>query len=141
MQVLCEDGTKHNADHLIITVSLGVLKEKLVALTIRIENQYRIYKNINFFRQESMFSPQLPEIKQNAINGIGFGTVDKIFLMFSEPFWPQDWTGFSILWDEETLSDMQRRHGKWLRIKLFDFIFNYILYSIHYMFIFKTKFY
>lgn len=77
------------------------------------------YKNIicsNTFRHKSMFIPQLPEIKQNAINGLGFGTVNKIFLIFTEPFWPEDWVGFSILWDDEMLSDMQRRHGKWLEL-------------------------
>lgn len=73
----CSDGTSYDADHVIVTVSLGVLKEN--------------YK--------SLFIPQLPHMKVNAIEGLSFGAVDKIYLEFERPFWDENWAGFSMLWD------------------------------------------
>lgn len=52
------------ADHVIVTVSLGVLKR-----------QYT-----------SFFRPCLPTEKVAAIHRLGIGTTDKIFLEFEEPF-------------------------------------------------------
>lgn len=49
-----------------------------------------------------MFEPNLPAKKVNAINGLAFETVNKIYLEFDEKFWPNDWLGFSVLWDKLT---------------------------------------
>ncbi|MCY7405833.1 MAG: FAD-dependent oxidoreductase [Alkalinema sp. CAN_BIN05] len=53
-----------NADVAIVTLPLGILKAGDV-----------------------IFSPPLPEPKQTAINRVGFGTVNKVFLKFDRPFW------------------------------------------------------
>lgn len=91
--VECEDGTRIDADHIICTVSLGVLKERYL----------------------SMFRPVLPPVKCNAIEGLTLGTVDKIYLEFDSPFWPDDWNGFSLLWtqgDQEAIRE--REEDQWL---------------------------
>lgn len=73
----CEDGSFYNADHIVMTTSVGVLKEK--------------HKN--------MFIPELPLFKVNAIEGLGFGVVDKIMIKFNQQWW-QDETCFCFLWKE-----------------------------------------
>lgn len=77
--VTCSDGSSYDADHVIVSLSLGVLKENY----------------------EVLFTPKLPQQKVNAIEGISIGTVDKIFLEFDRPFWNKDWAGFSLLWTEQ----------------------------------------
>lgn len=81
IRITCDDGSSYAADHLICTVSLGVLKH----------------------RHLSMFEPHLSAEKINSIEGLSIGTVDKIYLEFDEPFWTQDWQGFSLLWTAEAL--------------------------------------
>ncbi|PRC42517.1 amine oxidase, partial [Mycobacterium sp. ITM-2017-0098] len=54
------------ADHVIVTVPLGVLKAGTI-----------------------VFDPPLPEGKQKAIRRLGFGLLDKVVLRFDEPFWTQ----------------------------------------------------
>uniref|UniRef100_A0A803KBJ5 Provisional ortholog of polyamine oxidase n=1 Tax=Xenopus tropicalis TaxID=8364 RepID=A0A803KBJ5_XENTR len=76
--VLCEDGEAFPADHVIVTVSLGCLKE----------------------RASSLFDPPLPQGKMEAVERLGFGTVAKIFLEFSEPFWPDDCAGIQLVWQQ-----------------------------------------
>lgn len=87
------DGTRIDADHVICTVSLGVLKE----------------------RYRSMFQPELPVLKCNAIEGLTLGTVDKIYLEFDSPFWPEDWDGFGLLWTEEDQKALREcEEDRWL---------------------------
>lgn len=62
----CEDGETIDADFIVSTVPLGVLK----------------HKNIQF-------EPPLPEWKVGAIQRIGFGVLNKIVMVFSEPFWDE----------------------------------------------------
>ena len=62
VEIVSRDGTKFLADIVIFTGSLGVLKEK----------------------GRDIFDPQLPNDKLQAIDRIGFGTVDKIYLEFSD---------------------------------------------------------
>lgn len=64
----CGNGKTFCADHVIITVSLGVLKEK----------------------HTTLFCPSLPSDKTDAIRNLGFGCVGKIFIEFEKPFWPTD---------------------------------------------------
>lgn len=92
LTVKCADGSIFEADHVIVTVSLGVLKEN--------------YKNL--------FTPQLPKMKINAIEGLSIGTVDKIFLEFSEPFWKKDWAGFSLLWTRKDSEEIRKTPNAWL---------------------------
>lgn len=94
IQINCEDGSLYSADHMICTVSLGVLKE----------------------RGLSMFEPILPLWKCDCIDGLMIGTVDKILLEFEKPFWPNNWSGFSILWKLEQLKEIREDpvNGDWL---------------------------
>ncbi|XP_060786244.1 spermine oxidase-like isoform X2 [Neoarius graeffei] len=78
VRVICENDQIIEADHVIVTVSLGVLKQQA----------------------RTMFEPALPKSKLNAIERLGFGTVDKIFLCFSEKFWPEDCAGIQLVWDK-----------------------------------------
>ncbi|XP_055916918.1 spermine oxidase-like [Eupeodes corollae] len=92
VQVKCEDDEILEADHVIVTVSLGVLKEK----------------------HSTLFEPKLPAEKTSAIETLGFGTVDKIFMEFTTQFWPSDWLGFSILWREEELKEIRGTERAWM---------------------------
>ncbi|XP_028847643.1 spermine oxidase [Denticeps clupeoides] len=78
VKVVCEGGQSFEADHVIVTVSLGVLKRQAWA----------------------MFRPPLPKSKLEAIESLDLGTVDKIYLQFDERFWPEDCAGIQLVWDE-----------------------------------------
>lgn len=94
INVQCSDGSVYLADHLICTVSLGVLKRFHLTL----------------------FEPCLPLPKINSIEGMGFSAVDKIFVEFTETFWTADWLGVSILWQPEQLKEIRADpvNGDWL---------------------------
>ncbi|PNF14675.1 Spermine oxidase [Cryptotermes secundus] len=78
--VECSDGSVHVADHVILTLSLGVLKK----------------------RGDFMFQPALPAQKLNAIKGLCIGNVDKILLKYPYRWWPDNFTVFSVLKTNET---------------------------------------
>ncbi|XP_019589358.1 spermine oxidase isoform X2 [Rhinolophus sinicus] len=80
--VECEDCEVIPADHVIVTVSLGVLKR-----------QYT-----------SFFRPGLPAEKVAAIHRLGIGTTDKIFLEFEEPFWGSECNSLQFVWEDEAES-------------------------------------
>ncbi|NXS56348.1 PAOX oxidase, partial [Brachypteracias leptosomus] len=80
IQVECEDGDTFLADHVIITVPLGFLKK---------HHQY-------------FFQPPLPERKANAIRHLGFGTNNKIFLEFEQPFWEPQQQLLEVVWEDES---------------------------------------
>lgn len=61
------DRGAFQADHVIITLPLGVLKSGQVT-----------------------FSPPLPARKRQAIAALGMGTLNKCYLQFPKVFWPQD---------------------------------------------------
>ncbi|KAJ8012899.1 hypothetical protein DPEC_G00047670 [Dallia pectoralis] len=77
VSVRCRAGQCFNVDHVIVTVPLGFLKENATA----------------------MFEPALPVSKASAIESLGFGTVDKIYLRFEKRFWPDDCDGIQLVWD------------------------------------------
>lgn len=85
-------GIEIEADHLISTVSLAVLKH-------------------NF---KDNFNPSLPNFKLRAIQGLGVGTVNKAFIHFEERWWDKDWCGFCILWREDDLKDIRESEFFWL---------------------------
>lgn len=84
--VTCLDGSIYNADHVLVTTSVGVLKK---------------------FHQ-SMFVPKLPAHKINSIEGIGLGTVNKILLKFPKKWWPNDLKGISLLWTDEDRTKLRK---------------------------------
>lgn len=67
-------GESLSASRVLVTVPLGVLQ-----------------------RETSLFEPALPEWKNNAINAIGMGTVDTVWLEFDEAFWATDATQLSTI--------------------------------------------
>ncbi|XP_054379084.1 peroxisomal N(1)-acetyl-spermine/spermidine oxidase isoform X4 [Pongo abelii] len=78
VSVECEDGDRFPAHHVIVTVPLGFLKEHL----------------------DTFFDPPLPAEKAEAIRKIGFGTNNKIFLEFEEPFWEPDCQLIQLVWED-----------------------------------------
>ncbi|XP_064320608.1 peroxisomal N(1)-acetyl-spermine/spermidine oxidase isoform X1 [Phalacrocorax carbo] len=80
VRVECEDGDAFLADHIIVTVPLGFLKE----------------------RHQDFFQPSLPEWKAEAIRHLGFGTNNKIFLEFEQPFWEPHQQFLKVVWEDES---------------------------------------
>lgn len=64
-------------DHVIITSSIGFLKENL---------------------NSGFFDFQLPDKKIQIVKALGFGTINKIFLHFEKPFWNDNVKGFQVVW-------------------------------------------
>ncbi|BES87479.1 Flavin containing amine oxidoreductase [Nesidiocoris tenuis] len=77
------DGEEFPADYVIVTVPLGVLKNKA----------------------DSLFCPALPACKMDAIQKLGFGNVSKVFLQFDAPFWVGDRTEFRLAWSPQELAE------------------------------------
>ncbi|XP_063709329.1 spermine oxidase-like [Culicoides brevitarsis] len=88
------DDTKatHNieADYIIVTIPLGVLKHD----------------------REELFVHPLPEKKIQAIENLSFGTVNKVFLTFEEQWWPNG-TLLYTLFTEHDLQSLEPS-DKWL---------------------------
>lgn len=74
--VECEDGSSIEADYVVSTIPLGVLKHGNVA-----------------------FDPPLPPWKTDAISRLGYGVLNKVILVYKEPFWNQDRDIFGVLRD------------------------------------------
>lgn len=93
-EIVLESGEKVSADHIIFTPSLGVLKKN--------------YK--------TLFTPELPQWKINAIDNIGYGTLEKIFLEFEKPFWPTDknvWVSWDFLWSKRNIKTVKGTDKEW----------------------------
>ncbi|OWR54318.1 spermine oxidase [Danaus plexippus plexippus] len=75
VEVTCADGSVFTADNVIVTVSLGVLKE----------------------RYKTLFVPQLPEDKVTTIEKLSMGVIGKIILSFPQKWWPMD-GNFLFFW-------------------------------------------
>ncbi|CAG9861334.1 unnamed protein product [Phyllotreta striolata] len=81
--VTCSDGSVYEADHVIVTPSLGVIKENL----------------------DEMFEPQLPLAKRTAIDSIGFGAIMSLATHYTGKWWGDDFAGVSLLWTKEDLEN------------------------------------
>eukprot|EP00095_Tigriopus_kingsejongensis_P003306 maker-scaffold355_size198070-snap-gene-0.36 protein:Tk03306 transcript:maker-scaffold355_size198070-snap-gene-0.36-mRNA-1 annotation:"GG11620" len=79
VMVKCADGQQFSASHVVSTASLGYLKK----------------------HHETLFVPQLSSQMQEAIKRISFGTIDRVKLDFSAPFWDASNPGYMILWDRD----------------------------------------
>ncbi|KAK4877831.1 hypothetical protein RN001_010337 [Aquatica leii] len=75
--VQCTDNSSYSADHVIMTVSLGVLKHQ----------------------HTNLFVPKLPVNKLLAIEQLGIAAVQKIFLYYDRRWWNDSYTGNFFLWD------------------------------------------
>lgn len=78
-KVMCCDGEELPADYVVVTLPLGVLKA-----------QHR-----------EMFHPMLPPEKQAAIEHIGVGHINKIFLQYETPFWAKGKGFIKFCWTAE----------------------------------------
>lgn len=65
-RIECEDGEVIKADYIVSTIPLGVLKQNNI-----------------------QFEPPLPDWKAGAIQRIGFGVLNKVVLVYKEPFWDE----------------------------------------------------
>lgn len=81
----CEDGENFMADHVVFTGSLGILKEQ----------------SINF-------NPPLPDWKLGTIERLGFGVMNKVILVFNEPFWDTERDMFGLLREPENSDSMRQ---------------------------------
>jgi lysine-specific histone demethylase 1 len=73
-RIECENGTIIEADYVISTIPLGVLKQ-----------------------QNIQFEPALPDWKNGAIQRIGYGVLNKVVLVYKEAFWDQSRDIFGTL--------------------------------------------
>jgi len=85
--VECDDGTLYSADHVIVTFSLGILK------------QYH----------ENMFVPPLQRQHKVYIECQGFGTISRIFLQFDEKWW-KDVEAIQLIY-----TDLSYENANWTR--------------------------
>ncbi|KAF4123516.1 [histone H3]-N6,N6-dimethyl-L-lysine4 FAD-dependent demethylase [Geosmithia morbida] len=72
----CEDGTVVQADSVVCTIPLGVLKQNTV-----------------------IFDPPLPPWKAGAVDRLGFGILNKVVLVYDKVFWDSQRHIFGILRD------------------------------------------
>ena len=86
--VVDSDDTSFEADHVVVTLPLGVLKAGTVA-----------------------FEPPLPDDKATAIERLGMGLLDKVYLRFPEVFW--DAEADAIGWASP---DADGRWAEWLNV-------------------------
>ncbi|XP_076141647.1 peroxisomal N(1)-acetyl-spermine/spermidine oxidase [Alosa pseudoharengus] len=100
VRVECANGEVFPADHVIVTVPLGYLKK----------------------HHGTLLRPPLPLHKLHSVQKMGFGTNNKIFLEFQEPFWEPQTEAIYLLWEDEMhLADtVPNVHTHWVR-KLFGF--------------------
>ena len=73
-KILCEDDDVIEADRIVLTMPLGVLKARSVA-----------------------FEPQLPLWKLEPIHRLGFGILNKVILVYDKAFWDVDKDMFGLL--------------------------------------------
>ena len=78
VSVHCTDGTVYNVDHVIVTLSLGVLKQQC----------------------NSLFTPPLPQSKLDAITKLGMGLIIKVAFNFSDPLLAEQYRKIGLLWED-----------------------------------------
>lgn len=94
------DGGEFKATNIIFTASLGVLKAE----------------------HDKLFVPLLPIKKQQSIEGLSIGSVNKIFLEFPHRWWPEDSAGFGLLWCKDDKDEFLKTNNK---VRIFVFLINY----------------
>ncbi|KAH6650849.1 flavin-containing amine oxidoreductase-domain containing protein [Chaetomium tenue] len=99
--VTCEDGSIVKADFVVSTIPLGVLK----------------HGNVKF-------EPPLPSWKSDAIDRLGFGVLNKVILVYKEPFWDEDRDIFGVLrsptirhsLDQKDYASQRGRFFQWFNV-------------------------
>ncbi|CAF4913809.1 unnamed protein product [Pieris macdunnoughi] len=86
VRVVCADGSTYTSRHVIVTVSLGVLKE----------------------RYETLFKPGLPREKEEAIEKTSIGAVCKIIFKFEKAWWQGQETYYGFMWKTEDIEKLPK---------------------------------
>lgn len=97
-KIIC-DHVKVWANHVIVTCSLGYLKD----------NKENIFKpllpqplsRVFFFVLKFVLHVLLCFFVFQAIELLGFGTIGKIFLVYDEPWWQDNEEGFQFVWSKD----------------------------------------
>lgn len=84
IRVECSNGEIHEADQVVITVPLGVLKSGSIT-----------------------FQPPLPDWKQDVIERMGFGLLNKVVLVYEKAFWEPHRDMFGLLNEAEHKASMR----------------------------------
>ncbi|KJR84875.1 lysine-specific histone demethylase 1 [Sporothrix schenckii 1099-18] len=92
-----ENGDKFEADYVISTIPLGVLK----------------HGNVEF-------DPPLPRWKSNAIDRLGYGVLNKIILTFRQPFWDTERDIFGVLREPANRYSLDQRQYSQRRGRMFQ---------------------
>jgi monoamine oxidase len=77
-KVTCADGESFDASHVVLTTPLGVLKERAIS-----------------------FEPELPGWKTSSIDRLGYGTLNKVILVYEKPFWDVEQDMIGLLRDTD----------------------------------------
>ncbi|KAK9887449.1 hypothetical protein WA026_022595 [Henosepilachna vigintioctopunctata] len=85
IKIRCEDSSEYDADYVVFTPSLGVLKND----------------------HKKLFEPNLDKVKVDAIEKLGFDGVMKIIFEFSNSWW-KGVDDILFVWTEEQKKDMMR---------------------------------
>jgi monoamine oxidase len=96
--VICEDGESFEADKVVFSAPLGILKE-----------------------QSIKFEPALPSWKSEAIRRMGFGLLNKLVLVFEKPFWDTERDMFGLLRAPRDNPGSQQPHYKQCRGQFYLF--------------------
>ncbi|KAF2723267.1 hypothetical protein K431DRAFT_283071 [Polychaeton citri CBS 116435] len=86
-KVVTTDGMVFEADEVVLTTSLGVLKSDMID-----------------------FDPPLPGWKYNAIDRLGFGLLNKVVLLYDVPFWDDSRDMFGLLNEAEQKNSLDPAH-------------------------------
>ncbi|KAK4565400.1 hypothetical protein LTR86_004017 [Recurvomyces mirabilis] len=86
-RVVCTNGEVFEADEVVLTTPLGVLKADVVD-----------------------FDPPLPGWKQGAIDRMGFGLLNKLVLLYDKPFWDDSRDMFGLLNEAEYQDSLDPAH-------------------------------
>nr|OQO22047.1 hypothetical protein B0A51_09709 [Rachicladosporium sp. CCFEE 5018] len=86
-RIVCTDGEVIDADEIVVTAPLGVLKSEAID-----------------------FDPPLPHWKMGAIDRMGFGLLNKVVLVYNEPFWDESRDMFGLLNEAEHADSLNPSH-------------------------------
>ncbi|KAF2001133.1 hypothetical protein P154DRAFT_575204 [Amniculicola lignicola CBS 123094] len=86
VKVECTNGEVFEADHIVLTTPLGVLKSGSIT-----------------------FEPSLPDWKQDVIERMGFGLLNKVILVYEKAFWEADRDMFGLLNEAEYQGSLEQR--------------------------------
>ncbi|MCJ1397018.1 hypothetical protein MMC11_000210 [Xylographa trunciseda] len=85
-EIVCEDGDVIEAHHVVLTTPLGVLKDRSIT-----------------------FKPDLPSWKLDSIDRLGFGTLNKVILVYDKPFWDVDQDMIGLLRDASVENSLDQK--------------------------------